>query len=115
MKVIEYKKASEEKVSDPGARDVYKRVLIGPDDAAQRFYMRRFRVLAGGHTPFHSHDFEHEVFVICGRGLLQTSTQPRELSPGTVVFIPSGEEHQFRNIGEGDLEFLCLIPADNKA
>jgi len=36
------------------------------------FAMRMFEVEAGGHTPFHSHDWEHEVFVLHGTGALVT-------------------------------------------
>jgi len=29
---------------------------------------------------------------------------------GDVVFVPPDELHQFRNTGDGELRFLCLIP-----
>jgi mannose-6-phosphate isomerase-like protein (cupin superfamily) len=32
------------------------------------------------------------------------------LRPGTVVFVPAEQRHQFRNTGSGPLKFLCLIP-----
>jgi len=111
MKAIEFSKIPEEKVEDPEARDVHIRVLIGPDDGADKFHMRRFRVLPGGHTPHHTHDWEHEVYILSGKGELETPEGPRPFETGSVVFVPAGIKHQFKNTGDDELEFLCLIPA----
>ena len=32
------------------------------------------------------------------------------LRPGSQVYVPPHELHQFRNTGPGPLKFLCLIP-----
>lgn len=111
MKIANFSQVEENEVSDPEAEKVFIRVLIGPDDGAENFHMRRFRVLPGGHTPHHVHDWEHEVFILAGRGELQTPDGPRSFEAGDVVFVDPGVKHQFTNSGEIDLEFLCLIPA----
>ena len=111
MKVMPYHEAAEEKVEDPEAKDVFIRVLIGPADGADRFHLRRFRVLTGGHTPLHQHDWEHEVFVLAGQGELETPDGLKPLKTGDAVFVPPGLRHQFKNAGKNDFEFLCLIPA----
>ena len=49
-----------------GAKNVTVRVLFGPDDNAPTFAMRLVEIDADGHTPFHAHPFEHEVFVLKG-------------------------------------------------
>jgi len=33
------------------------------------------------------------------------------LRPGTVVFVPPNEPHQFKNTGRTTLKFICLVPA----
>ncbi len=87
------------------------RRLIGPEDGANRFIMRLFELDPGGHTPHHQHDYEHEVFVLEGIGqVVDGQQQVHPLQPGTVVFVPPNETHQFRNTGSGLLRFLCLIP-----
>ena len=79
MKVIHHDQSPESKVDDPEAKDVFIRVLIGPDDGADNFHMRRFRVLAKGYTPHHQHDWEHEVFVLAGQGELVSPQGPQPI------------------------------------
>ena len=62
-----------------GARDVTIRVLIGPQDNAPTFAMRLFELAPGGHTPFHDHNFEHEVIVLDGEIAVLTTYGPKPL------------------------------------
>lgn len=76
-----------------------------------RFAMRLLELERGGHTPWHHHDYEHEVFVLEGVGEVVDEHQERHvLQPGTVVLVLPNELHQFVNTGAGLLRFLCLIP-----
>jgi len=34
------------------------------------------------------------------------------VGPEQAVFVAPGEKHCFRNTGEGDLCFLCLVPTE---
>ena len=99
-------------VSMDGAIGVSKRVVIGEDHGAPHFVMRVFDVEAGGETPLHSHDGEHEVYVLAGRGTVMDGETPVELTPGTVVWVPGGDVHQFRADRGEPLRFLCVIPTD---
>lgn len=89
---------------------VVKRVLIGPAEGAPTFALRLFSLSPGGHTPAHSHPFEHGVIVLRGRGTVLTPKGPVEIGEGSVVFVPPGEHHQFRASPTEALEFLCVIP-----
>ena len=64
-----------------GAKGVKIRWLIGEQDGAPNFAMRHFEVAPGGHTPHHSHDWEHEVFVLSGRGKVDSAVRTPFLSP----------------------------------
>ena len=86
------------------------RCLIGPDDAAPSFSMRQFEVAPGGHTPKHSHAYEHEVFVLEGSGVVLDGDREHPIETGHAVYVPPNQVHQFRNTGAGPLKFLCLIP-----
>ncbi len=108
-KVGHWSEIQEETVSS--AKGLYRRWLITPRDGAPNFAMRLFRMVPGGETPPHSHDWEHEVFILSGRGRAILDGEEHELAPGTFLFIPGGVEHAFRNDGREDLVFLCLIPA----
>jgi len=94
-----------------GAEGVRMRMLIGPADGAATFHMRHFAIDPGGRTPHHQHNYEHEVLVLSGAGLVRGAEGDRPCSAGDVVWIPANEPHQFVNTGTQPLEFICLIPA----
>ena len=110
MKLVHYEQVESSPVTMEGSAGCQIRCLVGPDDGAPSFSMRQFEVAPGGHTPRHSHAYEHEVFVLEGTGLAFGASREQTLRPGTVVYVEPGEEHQFRNTGSGPLKFLCLIP-----
>ncbi|HNU24038.1 MAG TPA: cupin domain-containing protein [Mesotoga sp.] len=93
------------------ARKVSKRVLIGKAKGAENFVMRLFTVGEGGHSPHHSHLWEHEVFIVSGEATVVTNQGEVQASAGSYVFVPSGVKHQFKNTGKGNLEFICVIPS----
>jgi len=97
-------------VKEEGVQNVTKKILIGPKDGSSNIIMRYFKVLPGGNTPFHSHDFEHVVRVEKGKGfVVNASGQEIPISSGHSVFIALGEKHQFINPNEEAFEFLCTI------
>lgn len=97
-------------VQEKGVQNVTRRILIGPDEGSSRIIMRYFRILPGGNTPFHDHDFEHVVRVEKGKGLVVNSAgQEIPISCGHSVFIERGEKHQFKNPNDETFEFICTI------
>jgi len=105
MKVNHYERVPAEAVRMDGAVGCRVRWLIGEADSAPNFAMRQFEVAPGGHTPRHSHPYEHEVFVLEGEGIVSERDAEHRLRAGDVVYV-----HQFRNPGRKPLKFLCLIP-----
>lgn len=110
MKVVHCEQIEAAAVEMEGAVNCRMRCLIGPDDAAPSFSMRQFEVAPGGHTPKHTHAYEHEVFVLEGSGVVLEGTREHPLVAGSAVYVPPNQLHQFRNTGAGPLRFLCLIP-----
>ena len=100
--------AEEEMIED--AKGVKKRVLISEADGAPNFIMRQFTIAPEGHTPYHKHSWEHEVYVLSGTGEARTGENVVKLSAGTVVLVLPDEEHNFSNTGQEPLNFLCTIP-----
>lgn len=98
-------------VAMEGASGVKMAVMVGRSDGAPNFALRCFQIEAGGHSPRHSHDYEHEVFVVSGSGGVLLEGKERPLRAGDVVYVPADEEHQFR-AGEEGLRFLCLVPVN---
>jgi quercetin dioxygenase-like cupin family protein len=97
-------------VTVDGAESVTIRWLISERDGARRFQMRLFELGPGGRTPYHRHDWEHEVFIIEGSGKLLFEGDERPFQRGYFIFVPEGSEHAFVNTGSVPLEFLCMIP-----
>jgi len=110
MKIKTADEVPAEAVEMDGAEGVNVRLLIHEAEAAPNFYMRQFTVAAGGQTPRHTHEWEHEVYVLSGSGTVVTPDGDMPLRPGQAVYVAPNDDHQFRNTGDEDLKFLCLIP-----
>ena len=89
---------------------VVKREVINADDGAPRFCMRVFEVEPGSSTPSHSHWWEHEVYVLDGRGVVLGEQGETRIERDSVVFVPPDEHHCFVNNGSEILRFICVIP-----
>jgi len=114
MKLINYKQVKREKVEDPNSKNAFIRWVISDKDNAPNFAMRVFEIEPKGFTPYHKHNWEHEVFILEGKGVLVHEGKEYPFSSGDVIFIPGGENHQFKNNSSETLSFICLIPIQNK-
>ena len=109
MKVYHYNEIEEKEVPSP-AEKVKVRWLITEEMGAPNFAMRQFIVEPGGSTPKHTHQWEHEVYVLSGSGTVLGGNEESICRDGSVVYIPPNELHQFKNTSNEDSIFLCLIP-----
>jgi len=110
MKVTDYQDVPLEKVEMEEAKNVKVRWLISNKDNAKNFAMRLFEVESGGYTPYHAHDWEHEVFVLEGKGEVKIDEKIYPFQKDSVIFVEPNQKHGFRNTGNSQLKFLCLIP-----
>ncbi len=110
MKIKIAEEVPAEAVNIDGAEGVKIRLLIHEAEQAPNFYMRQFTVAPGGQTPRHTHEWEHEVYVLGGSGTVVTPDGDMQLTVGQAVYVAPNDVHQFRNTGDEDLKFLCLIP-----
>jgi len=110
MKVVHYEQVTQAPVQMEGSQGCRIRCLIGEGDGAPSFTMRQFEVAPGGHTPKHTHAYEHEVFILEGTGVASDGNGEAPIGAGSVIYVPPQQLHQFRNTGSGPLKFLCLIP-----
>ena len=79
-------------------------------EEAPHFALRRFVIKPGGEIGLHSHVEEHEIFILSGEGTVFNDSEEFHIQPEDTLFVPSGEPHGYRNMGESDLVFLCIIP-----
>ena len=109
MKIFHYTSV-EAKDAQGESSKVRVRWLITKKTGAENFAMRLFELEPGGYTPFHIHDWEHEVFILEGDGVVVGGDEERLFRTGDVIFMSPNEKHQFRNIGKNIAKILCLIP-----
>ena len=109
MKIFPYTDV-EAKDAEGGSSKLKVRWLITKETGAENFAMRLFEMEAGGNSPFHSHSWEHEVFILEGEGLVVSEEKEVKFKAGDVIFLPPNEKHQLKNNGEKSVKFLCLIP-----
>jgi quercetin dioxygenase-like cupin family protein len=88
------------------SQGVEMRPLITREDGAPGFAMRVFTLDPEGHTPYHAHPWEHQVYVLDGSGVVRTTDGERPLRRGDSVLVEPFEEHQFRAGGAG-MQFIC--------
>ena len=110
MKIVHYTDVKLEDVTMEGAKGAKIRWLISEKDGAPNFATRLFEVEPAGHTPFHTHNWEHENFVVEGEGVLVTEDGEKPFSKGDVIYVPPNFKHSYKNTGSRTLKFLCIIP-----
>ncbi|MGB4339371.1 MAG: cupin domain-containing protein [Candidatus Hydrothermia bacterium] len=109
-KVRHFSEVVENPVEMEGAAGAYIRWLLGPSDDVPNFFLRMFRLEQDGRTPYHSHPYEHEVYILDGKGILRIGEREYPLKPGYFAYVPPDKNHQFVNTGKVDMFFLCVIP-----
>jgi quercetin dioxygenase-like cupin family protein len=116
MKVQASNQVPLQEVTMEGSSGCQVRWLLSRDDGAPSFAMRQFEVAPGGFTPRHFHPYEHEIYVVEGEGEVYEGDVPHSIRAGDVVLVKPDDVHQFKNVGDKPLKFLCLIPnsADNR-
>ncbi len=110
MKVVHYTDVDLEPVYAEGAKGAQIRWLIAQKDGAPNFALRMFEVEPGGQTPYHTHDWEHELYVLDGNGALITERGEFAFTTNDVMYVDPNMMHAFKNTGESTLKFLCIIP-----
>ena len=84
-------------------------VLLGPEQGAANFVMRRFTMGSGGGMPLHTNDVEHEQYVLRGKAKVRVGERVHDVGPEHTLFIPAGAQHSYEVV-EAPFEFLCVVP-----
>lgn len=92
------------------AKGVSMRVAISEEDGAKNTIMRILEIDPEGFTPLHTHDYEHLMFVVRGKGVVTDGSRECRLEREDVIFVPSGQAHQIKNTGDTELIFVSVLP-----
>ncbi|MCB0744923.1 MAG: cupin domain-containing protein [Ignavibacteriae bacterium] len=87
----------------------YKQVLISSEEAPN-FAMRKFTIEPNGFMPLHNNTVEHEQYILNGSAEVQIGDEILQVKKDDIVFIPAEVFHSYKNIGNDNFEFLCLVP-----
>ncbi|MGD8371801.1 MAG: cupin domain-containing protein [Syntrophobacterales bacterium] len=109
-KVCHYSEVPAEVFGDEAPGVTIRWVIDEDRDGAPTYALRVIEVAPNGHTPDHIHPFEHENFIMEGKGRVQIDGSWFEVGPGDVVFVPPNSRHTYVNDGEKPFKFLCGIP-----
>jgi quercetin dioxygenase-like cupin family protein len=94
----------------PYAAGIQKRVMLGPKQGAPTFVMRIFDLPPGAASPWHQHDWEHEVYVLAGKGVAVSQDGDTPIRRADAILIAPNEMHSLKNSGRAVLRFMCLVP-----
>ena len=104
-----------DEIPDKGINRVYMsgvsiRYLVLEEFGAPNFELRYFEVQKGGKTSIDEHPYEHEVFVLKGRGKLLLNEKEYPLRPNDAILIEPNEKHRLVQEGDEPFGFLCVVP-----
>lgn len=93
------------------ARSTRMAVLLGPDEGAPNFIMRRFVIDPGGVIPAHLHsDIEHEQVIEKGELVIILDDREHTVRAGDSILIPADTPHRYENRGSEPVSLICVIP-----
>ncbi len=99
-------------VEHPKVKDTKMKVAISPKEGWEGHVMRIMEVESKGYTPKHSHPWPHINYVIEGEGTLLLNGKENPIKAGSYAYVPAGQTHQFKNIGETMFKFICIVPEE---
>ena len=99
-------------VAMAAAKNVTKQTGITGKNGWGGWSMRIFTLGKDGYTPRHSHEWPHINYIIKGKGTLFIDGKEQNVKPGDTAYVKGGEEHQFKNAGEEELSFICIVPEE---
>ncbi|MGC8580059.1 MAG: cupin domain-containing protein [bacterium] len=108
MYKVHFTEVTNENVS--GGKGLWRRWLISKEHGAENYAMRYFEIEPMGYSIDHSHDYEHEIFILKGSGVIKAGTKEEKFREGDAIFIPPNERHQLINDTNDKVAFLCIIP-----
>ena len=101
------------KLDIEGAKKVYKQIPISRADGTPTFSFRVFTIEPGGHTPYHTHSFEHLNYIIEGHGTVLAKDGEHKIKKGDFAIILPDEIHQYKNTSASrPLVIICAVPKE---
>jgi quercetin dioxygenase-like cupin family protein len=99
------------KIEREGFSKMNARFLLTAQDGCPHYALRLMEIDPDGHTSFHCHQEEHELFFLAGKGLVIGDDQKEVgVTAGDVIYVEPREYHQIKNTGSQNLQIICTVP-----
>jgi quercetin dioxygenase-like cupin family protein len=114
MKITSLDKVERTEMTMEGAMSVWKQIPISKSDGTPAFSFRVFTIMPGGHTPYHSHPFEHLNYIIEGQGaVVMENGEESSVKKGDFALVLPGEKHRYKNNSPANpLIVICAVPKE---
>ncbi len=114
MKITSLDKVERTEMTMEGAKGVWKQIPISKSDGTPAFSFRVFTIMPGGHTPYHSHPFEHLNYIIGGEGaVVMESGDEIPVKEGDFALVLPGEKHRYKNNSPANpMIVICAVPKE---
>ena len=87
--------------------------MLTEKDGAPNFAMRLFEIEPSGHTPKHTHEWEHEVVITSGSGFVLKKDEKIPIEKNDFILVPPGLLHQFI-AGDAGMSMVCVVPNEGQ-
>ena len=114
MKIVSLNEVEKTAMNMDGAVKVDKQLPIARNDGTPLVSFRVFTINPDGHTPYHTHPFEHINYIIAGRGVIvRESGEEQPVTAGDFALVLPGEKHQYKNTSSSEpLVMICAVPKE---
>jgi len=102
------------KLEGESLKNVYKKVLISPQEGWEGHVLRTFELETDGYSPKHSHSWPHINYILKGKGTLHLDGIDHEVEEGSYAYVPGNKVHQFSNRGNEPFIFICIVTEDGE-
>lgn len=114
MKITNLEATPKTVMTMEGASNVLKQIPISSQDGSPSHAFRVFTIAPNGHTPYHTHAFEHLNYIIEGEGAVVMATgEEKPVKKGDFVLVLPGEKHQYKNVSASSpFIMICAVPKE---
>lgn len=96
-------------VEQTGVEGLTVRWGINASQGATNFSMRLLELAPMKSTPMHQHDSEHEIYVLVGKGEVETADNVYPIREGSIIYVSPNEVHRFNNTGASILRMVDAV------
>ncbi len=110
MYIGDVRDVRKEKVTVGDTVHTYIQWLITKDQGAENYAMRFFTIKPKGKISRHSHPWEHEIYMLHGTCKIGAGEEEVIAKEGNFLYIEPDVPHWYENVGDDDVQFICIIP-----